>query len=84
MSLSVKNPRAYELASELSEVTGESLTSAVIHALEAKLAEERRKRGKKTTAERILAFSRRFSKGMAANCNSSDHGLLYGDDGLPR
>jgi antitoxin VapB len=84
VSLNIKNPRAYELASELSKVTGESLTSTVIHALESKLAEERGKRVNQKTAERILAFSRRFSGGMAANCSSSDHGLLYGDDGLPR
>jgi antitoxin VapB len=85
VSLNVKNPRAYELARRLSDLTGESLTSAVIHALESKLAEEENRRTPKTTAARILAFSERFASGMPRNCKSSDHAtLLYGDDGLPR
>ena len=85
MSLNLKNPRAHELATQLAELTGESLTTAVIQALEEKLELERRKRGQKSTAERILAFADRFASGMPRDCHSSDHGsLLYGEDGLPR
>lgn len=84
-SLNLKNPRAYSLASEISQLTGESLTSVVITALEHRLAEERRKRGGSTTEERILAFAERFAPGMAAGCRSADHAAdLYGDDGMPR
>jgi antitoxin VapB len=85
MSLNLKNPRAYELASQLAALTGESLTAAVIRALEMRLEQEQQRKGKKTTAERMLAFADRFSRGMPAGCTSAEHAsLLYGDDGLPR
>src|ERR1700679_155901 len=50
-SLNLKNPRAYSLAAELAQLTGESLTASVIAALEHQLEAERRKRGGRTTAE---------------------------------
>jgi len=81
MTLSVKNRRAYELASELSKITGASLTSAVIDALESRLAEVRGKRANKVTAEKILSFGRHFSTGMAAGSKSSDHDFLYNKNG---
>ncbi len=84
MSLNVKNPLAYDLASQLAELTGESLTGAVIHSLEARLLEERRKRARTTTAARMLAFADRFAPGMSPEYGSVDHASLYGDDGLPR
>jgi antitoxin VapB len=84
-SLNLKNPRAYSLASELSHLTGESLTSAVITALEQRLEAERHKRGGRTTSERILAFAERFASGMKPGSNSAHHAVeLYGDDGMPR
>lgn len=36
--LNIKNPRAHELAVQVAAVTGESLTDAVIHALEERKA----------------------------------------------
>jgi antitoxin VapB len=83
-SLNLKNPKAYSLASELSHLTGESLTAAVIAALELRLSEERRKHGHGRTAERILEFARKFAPGMKPGSHSADHAELYGDDGMPR
>ena len=82
--MNLKNPRAYTLASELSHITGESLTTVVITALEQRLEAERRKRERSTTKERILSFADRFAPGMAAGTRSADHGQLYGDDGMPK
>jgi hypothetical protein len=85
VSLNLKNQRAHELAAQLSELTGETLTTTVIRALEERLEQERRRRGQKTTAERILEFADRFARGMPRSCGSADHAsLLYGEDGLPR
>jgi antitoxin VapB len=83
-SLNLKNPRAYSLASEISHLTGESLTAVVIAALEQRLAAERQKRGGSTTAERILAFAKRFAQGIPPGIRSADHADLYGEDGMPR
>jgi antitoxin VapB len=63
--LNLKNPRANSLVSQLSELTGETLTAVVITALEQRLKAERRKRGGCTTAEKMLAFAERFAPGMA-------------------
>ena len=57
----------------------------VIAALEERLETERRKRGKSTTAEKILAFADKFAPGMATGSHSADHATdLYGEDGMPR
>jgi antitoxin VapB len=85
VSLNIKNPRAYQLASQLAELTGESLTGVVIESLEARLREERRKQARTTIAARMLAFADRFAAGMSREHGSADHAtLLYGDDGLPQ
>ncbi|MCE5307895.1 MAG: type II toxin-antitoxin system VapB family antitoxin [Acidobacteriales bacterium] len=85
MSLNLKNPRAHQLAAELARLTGESMTSAVIRAIEERIGFERRKRGQKRTTERMLEFAERFAAGMPDGCRSADHSsLLYGEDGLPR
>jgi len=44
MALSIKSDRADQLARELAALTGESITDAVVHSLEARLDEERRSR----------------------------------------
>jgi ribonuclease VapC len=41
MSLNIKNPEVHELAKELAELTGESMTEAVLVALKERLARER-------------------------------------------
>lgn len=84
VSLNLKNPKAYELASELSKITGESLTTAVINALEQRLERERQKAGGKTKAARMLAFAQRFAAGLDPALKSEDHAWLYDENGLPK
>ncbi|MBL8219746.1 MAG: type II toxin-antitoxin system VapB family antitoxin [Bryobacterales bacterium] len=83
MSLSLKNPPALQLANELSHLTGESLTTAVIRALEDRLEAERGKRSSIRKSERIFAFAERFSCGLTAGSHSADHAGLHSEDGLP-
>jgi len=84
MSLNLKNPRAHELAAELAEMTGESLTTAVIKALEERIRAVRQTE-QKSKSELILEFADRFARTMPAGCRSSDHAtLLYDEDGLPK
>jgi antitoxin VapB len=83
-TLNLKNPKAYEMATELAEITGETLTSAVMNALARTLEAERKKRGNRSTANEILAFAAKFAPGMRPGSNSTDHASsLYNDDGLP-
>jgi len=61
MALSIRNPKAERLAREVAERTGESLTQAIIHALEERL--ERIKGSKRASDlfEEIMRISKRCS-----------------------
>lgn len=85
MSLNIKNPQAHKLAAELAALTGESLTTTVILALEMRLREEKEKRAPLSKAERIMAFARRFNEGLEPKFHSSDvDEMLYDENGLPK
>jgi antitoxin VapB len=83
MSLNVKNPEAHDLARELAELTGESMSSAVTLAVR-----ERRDRvlaeRSGGLAERMLEIGRDCAARLPAQVRSIDHGeLLYDENGLP-
>jgi antitoxin VapB len=85
MSLNIKQPGAHELAAKLAALTGESMTTAVVRSIKERLEREEKARGNKRSAERIMAFARRFSEGMPKEFKSVDHAeLLYDEHGLPK
>ena len=53
MGLNIKNPEAHELAKELSEITGESMATAVIQAVRERIARVKR-RG---LSDRLMAIA---------------------------
>src|SRR5258707_7600504 len=61
MHLNIKNDEAHKLASELAELTGESLTSAVTLALRERLARERRRRRPDSIAARLIQIRSRHA-----------------------
>ena len=84
MQLNIKSEDAYLLASELSEITGESLTAAVTRALRAALAQERSKRDIDEKVARMLAAGVEIRAHMREPV-SSDHDFLYDAvTGLPK
>lgn len=85
MSLNIKNPEAHPLATKLAELTGESLTTAVVVALRERLQAEERRHARGEMAERMLRLADRFKAGMRPGCKSEDHGdLLSGEGRLPQ
>jgi antitoxin VapB len=83
MSLNVKNSEAHELARELAELTGESMSSAVTVAVR-----ERRDRvladRSGGLAERMLEIGRDCAERLPGHVRTIDHGeLLYDENGLP-
>src|SRR5688572_13194564 len=89
--LNIKSERAYEAAQELSELTGESLTSAVTRALEEKLGRERQNRAvaerQLTRDERIAALldlGRRYSELAPKTSLTPDEIIGYDELGLPK
>ena len=84
MSLNIKNAETHELARELAELTGESMTDAVTIAVKERLARVRRQRDL-GLAERLLAIGRDAAPRWREPYKSMDHGdLLYDEKGLPK
>jgi antitoxin VapB len=82
MSMNIKNAEAHRLARELAELTGESVTTAVLESLRERLermegptADER--------AELMLAIGRRTAPRLEGAETNHDR-LLYDSWGLPR
>jgi antitoxin VapB len=83
MSLNVKNPEAHELARELAELTGESMSAAVTIAVR-----ERRDRvladHSGGLAQRMLEIGKDCAGRLPEGVRRIDHGdLLYDESGLP-
>jgi antitoxin VapB len=79
MVLSIKSERADQLARDLAELTGESITDAVVAALEARLDAERRRR----RAPSLVDVVDRFRRLPALDGREPDDIIGYDEHGLP-
>lgn len=85
MSLNIKNEEAHRLARELSEITGESMATAVTKALGERLDRVRTAKAAKSMSERIMKIARESAPLWKEPFRSADHGdLLYDEKGLPK
>lgn len=83
VSLNIKSSEAHELAREVAEITGETLTAVVKEALRERLE---RLRGEEAPhlADRLVAIGHDCASRLPEPYRSSHHGeLLYDDHGLP-
>jgi antitoxin VapB len=82
--MNIKSKEAYRLTKQLSKLTGESLTTAVIEAVRERLDRVRREHGV-DLAERLLAIGRDCATRLKKPFRTIDHGnMLYDDRGLPK
>jgi len=77
MGLSLKNPRAEKLAQEVAKQTGESMTQAIIRALEDRLERLRGRRRAPDLVEEILDISRHCRDLPDVDMRSPDEILGY-------
>ena len=83
MAMNIKNAEAEQLARELADITGESLTTAIIVSLRERLEKVRRRR-EPDLAERLLAIGQDLAPRLREPYRSGDHAdLLYDDRGMP-
>ena len=83
MGLNIKNPRTQQLARELAELTGETITAAITQAIEERI--EHIKREKSDLIERWEAITESTAHLWKEPYRSMDHGdLLYDEKGLPK
>jgi len=82
--LNIKSEDAYRLASELAQLTGESLTAAVTTALRERLEREQAARDRDGRMARVRAITADIRRNLRHPLPTSDHSWLYDEDGLPR
>ena len=83
MSLNIKSRDVHELAREVADITGETLTTAVKEALRERL-ERLRDEDAPHLADRLVAIGHDCASRLPEPYRSAEHGeLLYADDGLP-
>ncbi|NWH07644.1 MAG: type II toxin-antitoxin system VapB family antitoxin [Alphaproteobacteria bacterium] len=87
MSLNIKNPEAHALAHRLAELTGESMSQAVIAALKERLERLGGERGEVIAAriKRARAIVDDMRRRLSPETLAVAHGeLLYDENGLPK
>ncbi len=83
MPLSIKHPEADHLARTLAEVTGESITEAVLESLRERLERKRALLKGPSLLEEIAAIQNRLAKLPILDSRSAEEILGYDENGLP-
>ena len=85
MALNIKNEKTCQLARDLAELTGETMTGAITVALRERLERERQRRGADTLARDLRAIGQRCASLLGPGPSAAEHGdLLYDERGLPK
>ena len=83
MPLNIKNPEADRVVRELTELTGESITDAVITALNERLERERARRQYALKEPALLRVRERYLAMPLLDDRSADDIIGYDRHGLP-
>jgi len=82
MSLNIKNDEAVRLVNEVSRITGESKTQAVIESLRQRLIRVQQQQDRHQLKEDLLAIGEKCASYQG---DVEPHGdLLFNEDGLPK
>jgi antitoxin VapB len=83
MPLSIKNEETERLARQVAEATGESITTAIRHSLEERLARLRHRRSTQVEIEQLHEILSRVDALPRLDSRSEDEILGYNEIGLP-
>lgn len=83
MAISIKNDEADLLARELAELTGETLTQAILNALRERLERQRVLAAHGDFYAEIRRIQEDYSTSESLDLREVDEILGYGEDGLP-
>lgn len=81
--LNIKSPEARDLALELADLTGESLTSAVTKALRERLERERHQKEVDARVAKILEMSRQYAAWPEGDPRTADEIIGCDENGAP-
>ncbi len=82
--LNIKDPEVYQLARQVADLTGETLTDAVRHALRERLNRELRTRPDPLFIEKLREISIRCASRPVIDPRSNDEIFGYDEMGIPR
>ena len=81
----IKNDETCRLASELAQITGDTMTGAITVALRERLEREKHARSAGSRARDLRAIAERCAKLLAPGPSAVEHGdALYDELGLPK
>jgi antitoxin VapB len=81
MGLNIKNEEVHRLVKQLAEISGESQTEAIKHAVEERIQRLDRRQGR---LEKILTLGKDCATRLKAKVAIADRGdFLFGPDGMP-
>jgi antitoxin VapB len=83
MPLSIKSPEADRLARELANATGETITDAVVGALQEKLERQKRKQGDPQLVADLMAIAKHCASLPVLNDLTEDEIMGWDENGLP-
>jgi antitoxin VapB len=84
MGIRLKSAKIEQLAREVAQLSGESLTQAIIHALEERLEQLKARRSATRLAEEILQISQRCSALPNLDQRNPDEIVGYDGTGIPK
>ncbi len=84
MALSIKHPDADRLARKLAQLTGETLTQAIITALQERILRERGRSRARRLSEELRIIGERCSSLPVLDDRPPEEILGYNEHGLPR
>jgi antitoxin VapB len=85
MSLNIKNKEAYQLASEIAELTGRSMTAVVLDALRRERGQIARQQEMAPNMKVLMAIGKRCAAHINQNTTTEEHGdMLYDENGRPK
>ncbi|MFN8488241.1 MAG: type II toxin-antitoxin system VapB family antitoxin [Caldilineaceae bacterium] len=84
MSLNIKSKEAYDLASELAQLTGQSMTAVVLDALRRQRKQLQVQQKAETKVNELRAIAKRCALHIHKPVNALEHGdMLYDENGMP-
>ncbi|MEQ1867293.1 MAG: type II toxin-antitoxin system VapB family antitoxin [Micropepsaceae bacterium] len=85
MTLNIKNPEAHRLARELSKLTGETLTEAVMQALRERVERQKTSKFDQKKFDALMRIAHDAATRMSPETKALDiNEYLYDDMGLPK
>lgn len=85
MAINIKNNATCDLARELAELTGDTMTNAITIALHERIEHVKRERDRDELRQDLRAIAKRCAAKMGPGPSATEHGdFLYDEYGLPK